>query len=290
MRPEGLSPVVGGLTGHTFRARLAGEAVLVKVPAAGEGAAAGRREHDGLLWAVEQGLAPPPVHFDPEHGALVLRWLRGRACAGTTWSPPMLCRIGGLLRLIHAGPPVMPTLDPCATTRAAAERLRGDLRLAPHVASVRSTLEELATLLAQDPAPARPCHTDFHGGNLVDDGRHLWPIDWASLAMADPLWDLAYFARCSHLDAAAVRLLLHAYDGHATPRTHARLRAWCAVADACLYLWCLEHLRAGGGKNAFTCSLRVFGERYRAATAPERLAALRQALLRRASGAVTSRV
>jgi thiamine kinase-like enzyme len=272
-----LNPVPGGLTGHTFRARLGGDAVLVKVPTPARGAVTGRQERDGVVWASEQGLALPPVHFEPATGLLVLPWIAGRASTGDA-APQTLYRVGRLLRALHAGPAVATTLDPCASTRAVAARLCLDRRLAPVLGPLLAMLEELADLAARNAAPPRPCHTDFHGGNIVDDGVRLWPIDWASLAMADPLWDLAYFARCGHLGARGERLLLEAYDGRVTPRALARLQLWGAVADACLHVWCLDHLHAGGVANAFTRSVGVFEARHRAATTPERMATLRRAL------------
>ena len=56
-----------------------------------------------------------------------------------------------------------------------------------------------------------PCHLDLHEGNLLDDGKSIYFVDWEYSAMGDPLFDLATTASADYFSDAEMQNLLQTY-------------------------------------------------------------------------------
>lgn len=58
------------------------------------------------------------------------------------------------------------------------------------------------------------CHNDLLAGNILDDGKKFWIIDWEYAGFSSPLFDLACFASNNNLDDNEEDFLLEEYyDG-----------------------------------------------------------------------------
>ena len=81
---------------------------------------------------------------------------------------------------------------------------------------------------------------DLLPGNLIDDGRRLWLIDWEYGGFGTAMFDLANLSANGAYDAAADALLLDAYfEGRADDdlrRAFAAMKAASALREA---LWAM---------------------------------------------------
>lgn len=95
----------------------------------------------------------------------------------------------------------------------------------PAIEAGLARLGQLALELASDDAPRVLCHTDLHGGNLIESERgELWLLDWEGATLSPVEADLLLaFPVGRHITRAQVFDLLDAYAGEAgAPELDAR--------------------------------------------------------------------
>ncbi len=228
--PAQALPLSGGITNRNYVVRAAGERFVVRL---GDDIA----HHMVMRWheravshaAHAAGLSPEIVHAEP--GALVMRFVEGETLTaeGVRARIPALATLlrrchDGLARHMR-GPvlgfwPFHVVRDYAATLRAGGsawtERLDDLLAL-------NARLEQ-----ALGPTTLVLAHNDLLAGNLIDDGRRLWLIDWDYAGLNTPLFDLANLASNNALAPDDEASLLEAYLGAApdaaTHRAYAAMR------------------------------------------------------------------
>jgi thiamine kinase-like enzyme len=238
-------PLAGGMTNRNYVVRSGGERFVVRL-------GVDIPQHMILRWhevAVSRAahaadLSPEVVHA--EAGALVLRFVEGETLTADGVRA-RLPAVAALLRRCHdrlarhmRGPvlafwPFQIVRDYAATLAAGgspwAARL-DDLR------ALNARLERalVATTLVL-------AHNDLLAGNLIDDGRRLWLIDWDYAGLNTPLFDLANLATNNGLGPDEEATLLERYlagapdsgarRGHAAMRVASLLREtlWSMVSE-----------------------------------------------------------
>jgi thiamine kinase-like enzyme len=193
--------------------------------------------------AFEAGLSPEIVHVEP--GITVLRFIEGRTFTETDLRAAA-SRIVALLKTCH---------------RDVARRLRGPanmfwvfhvIRDYVRLIDADPTYLALADRLeaTQVPLPIVFGHNDLLPGNVMDDGRRLWLIDWEYAGFGTAMFDLANLSSNGEFSAAEDQALLDAYfDGMVDEPL---LRAFIAMKAASLLreaLWAMVsdvHLQTPG--------------------------------------------
>jgi len=186
------------------------------------------------------GLAPEPVRFVPEHGALVMRYLEGEAWSPAELEGPERLRaLGRLLRRLHDRPVAGKAFDPARIARHYARQAS-----APDSHILVGEVEMLADELYPEGMARHICHHDPHCGNLIGtDPPRL--IDWEYAAAGDPLMDLAVVGRYHRLQGWQERVLLEAWsDGLADLELRERLKELGRLYDLLATLW--ERVVGGG--------------------------------------------
>ena len=93
-------------------------------------------------------------------------------------------------------------------------------------------------------------HHDLLPGNLIDDGKRLWLIDWEYGAFGTPLFDLANLSSNGGFDEQQDSTLLASYfDGAVSPELRAAFEAMKAASLLREALWALVsevHLKTPG--------------------------------------------
>jgi thiamine kinase-like enzyme len=157
--------------------------------------------------AFEVGLSPEIVHVEP--GIVVLRFVTARTFTEADLRADAV-RIVALLKTCH---------------RDVARRLRGPANMFWVFHVIRDYVRlidadpaylALADRLeaAQVPLPIVFSHNDLLPGNVMDDGRRLWLIDWEYAGFGTAMFDLANLSSNGEFDAAGDTALLDAYfDG-----------------------------------------------------------------------------
>lgn len=197
------------------------------------------------------GFAPEVEHAEP--GIMVSAFLEAR-----TWTPEDMRaepeRIGGLLMDFHNRMPseisgagfmfwVFHVIRDYARTLNV-----GNSRHMPQIPGYLETAAELET--AQVPMPIIFGHNDLLPGNVLDDGKRLWLIDFEYAGFSTGMFDLAGAASNAGMNDGEALQLLTSYFGHA-PKTE-QLRAFDAMQCASLLreaMWAMVseiHLSAPG--------------------------------------------
>ncbi len=229
-------PVGGGLTNANFRVDDGGGSFFVRIgddiPVHGvlrfNEAAASRAAHAA-------GLSPEVVHQEP--GALVLRFVEGRTLTPEdVRRPETLERILPLVKRCHRELPRHlrgPTLafwvfhvvrDYVHTLGQAGSARAAELS---RLLAIAETLEG-----AIGPVELVFGHNDLLAGNLLDDGKRLWLVDWDYAGWGSALFDLGGLASNNTLTPDQEEWLLGAYFER--PPDDSLRRAYAAMKCASL--------------------------------------------------------
>lgn len=197
------------------------------------------------------GFGPAVEHVEP--GIMVVEFLTAR-----TWGADDLranpARVGHLLRRFHDTMPAHVSgaaflFWPFHVIRDYARTIRdGGSPFTPDLPALLSLASELES--AQIPLPLVFGHHDLLPANVLDDGTHLWLIDYEYAGFGTALFDLAGAASNSGMTPEETDALLQAYFG-TTPDRPLR-RAFDAMQCASLLreaMWAMTsdiHLAAPG--------------------------------------------
>lgn len=84
-----------------------------------------------------------------------------------------------------------------------------------------------------------PCHFDLHHGNVLDDGKRLWLIDWEYAGMGDPFFDLATAASIENFTNEEMEKYLQTYLGRPPSKQEiSYFLTMRILADVRWSLWC----------------------------------------------------
>ena len=205
--PLSLEPLKGGLTNLSF---VVTDGAAKFVARCGDDIAVHHvfrdRERAVSIAAFEAGLSPEVVHAEP--GIMVLRFVEGRTFVEADLRA-QIPRIAALLKACHgtvgrhlAGPPNFFWVF--HVIRDYARQLEG----AGKYVALADRLER-----AQMAMPVVFGHHDLLPGNLMDDGRRLWLIDWEYGGFGTAMFDLANVAANGGYGEAEDAALLAAYFG-----------------------------------------------------------------------------
>jgi thiamine kinase-like enzyme len=242
--PVELAPLTGGLTNISFVVTHRGEKFVARC---GEDIPVHHvfrdRERATSMAAFEAGLSPELVHA--ENGITVLRFIEGR----TFTEADLRANVGRLAAL----------LKDCHTK--VGRHVRGPANtfwvfhvIRDYVSLIDADRRYLAVAdrleQAQVPLPIVFGHHDLLPGNLMDDGRRLWLIDWEYGGFGTAMFDLANLSSNGAFDAAEDDALLDAYFAgkadDALRHSFAAMKAASALREA---LWAMVsdvHLKTPG--------------------------------------------
>lgn len=242
--PVVLEPLKGGLTNLSFVASHRGEKFVVRC---GEDIAVHHvfrdRERAASRAAFAAGLSPEVIHA--ELGITVLRFVEGR----TFEEADLRANVGRLALL----------LKQCHENVGRYVRGPANIFWVFHVIRDYVALLdadrrylEIADRLeqAQVPLPIVFGHHDLLPGNVMDDGRRLWLIDWEYGGFGTALFDLANLSSNGAFGATEDAALLDAYFAGKTDaslnRAFSAMKAASALREA---LWAMVsdvHLKTPG--------------------------------------------
>ncbi|MGB3831060.1 MAG: phosphotransferase family protein [Mesorhizobium sp.] len=246
---------LGGLTNLVFKVgghclRVPGKGTEEYIDRANEAVAA--RE------AARAGVSPEVLHFDPESGVMVTRFVAGaetmtlqnfRDRAGST------ARAAQVFRRLHDSGAVFPfrfelfsMIDDYLKVLSTK-----DVALPPgYHEVVREADRNVRAALAAHPLPLAACHCDPLCENFLDTGERMWIVDWEYAGMNDPLWDLGDLSVEAAFDAAQDEEMMRAYFGcEPRPAERGRVVIYKAMCDLLWTLWGLIQLANGNPADDF---------------------------------------
>ena len=233
--------LTGGLSNRTVRVTSVDQEpvldLVVRLPPAGAVRTDRAVEHRAAVLAADAGVGPAVVEFVPPDGPLVVAHLDARAL-GPSEVRADLGRVAALCRRLHDGPRFDGDLDLVTVARRYQQRVdeHGGWRPAGH-GDLAPVVAGIVAALRGDPVPTVPCHNDLPGGNILDDGRRLWLVDFEFAAQNEPWYELGNLASGAALAPEEVEELVAAYDGAAGAGPLARTRLWSSVCSWTWVLW-----------------------------------------------------
>jgi thiamine kinase-like enzyme len=240
-RSIAIEPIAAGLTNANFRVMVDGTPVFVRIPGPSTELLAVDRGNEAFNTraAAASGVGPRILEHLPELGVLVLEWLPGRTMSNAAFEEPgMPLRVATALRRLHAGPRFRDDFD---MFRLAERYLRlcdeRSFRVPDGYRELVGEVGRIETAFAVNPLATVPCHNDLLADNYLDDGRHLWIVDYEYSGNNDPTFELGNTCQELGWDDDRGEALCAAYFGAATPALLARMRLNMIMSDVGWALW-----------------------------------------------------
>ena len=241
---------LAGLTNRNYKVSVGGEAYALRIAGAGTHRyidRAAEARNAGLAASI--GIAPELLHFDPQSGLMLTRFIAGGVPlrAGELRRPALLRSAVGLVKRLHGSGLVFsgrmnlfPKLDEYIAL-AAHKGWPAGLDLRP----IRRQAEAARAALEGAEMPFVPSHVDPVPHNFVRGSSALYLLDWEYAAMAEPMWDLAAVSIEAELDAALDRILLDEYFGSAAPHHAGRFALYKASLNLIAAAWAVVQIVDG---------------------------------------------
>ena len=153
-------------------------------------------EHHNSVAAAAAGVGAPVLAYQPAEHVLVLGFLDGRTLGNADVADPaMLPRIARACRLLHAGPRFAGDFDMFQVQRRyLAVATQHGFRIPDGYAALAPQMQAAQRALAVRAEGTVPCNNDLLAANFIDDGEHIWLIDYEYSGNNDPCFELGNIA------------------------------------------------------------------------------------------------
>jgi thiamine kinase-like enzyme len=226
-RPIEVAELPGGLTNRNCKVTTPEGTYVVRLSGRVPGGLAIDRDHEyrNSVIAAASGVGAPVFTHLPEEQALVIGFLEGRTLTDDDFSRPgVIERVAASCRQLHQGDRFVNDFDMfeirdsyLATVLAGGYRLPEDyLDFEPELARIRGALA-----VRREPTVA--CNNDLLAGNFIDDGTHIWLIDYEYAGNNDACFELGNIGSECHLSEDQLDQLIASYYG--APRVDKLARA-----------------------------------------------------------------
>ena len=236
-----VTPLVGGLTNQAYRVDVGDESFVVRIPGQGaEWLAIDRgNELHNTRAAAEAAVCPRVVHHFRDVNVMVLEYVHAETMSVESMNRPgMPTRLAQILKRLHAGPRFLHDFDMFETTRRYLRIVQElDISLPDDYPRALPEVDRIEAAFARRPVPTVPCHNDLLAGNILDDGRRLWLIDFEYSGNNDPTFELGNACQELEYDEPRVEEMCAAYFGDAHPDKLARMKLNIVLSDIGWTLW-----------------------------------------------------
>jgi thiamine kinase-like enzyme len=196
-------------------------------------------EHLNSVAAERSGAGAPVIDYVPDAGVLVVGFLEGTTFTeADVRTPANLPRIADACRLLHSGPRFVNDFNMFRIQESylAIVTERG-FRLPDGYRSYANRVAEIERAMNVRPEPTVPCNNDLLAGNMIDDGRRLWLIDYEYSGNNDACFELGNIWSESTLPLPLLDELVASYYGRRSARLVARARLWGLMSKYGWTLW-----------------------------------------------------
>jgi thiamine kinase-like enzyme len=209
-------PLTGGITNRNYRARFAGEDVVVRLPGKDTALLGIDRpaERAAGELAARAGIGPDVVAMLDDPPCLVTEFVVGEPTqAQELREPAAVAEVAAALRTLHACEERLPVafssfrVVEAYTARMAA---RGAEVPSSYEWALAAAHRIEAVLVGPEHDPV-PCHNDLLAANFIRTERGIRLVDWEYAGCGDRYFDLGNFAVNNELDEDGEAALLAAY-------------------------------------------------------------------------------
>ncbi|RJP54400.1 MAG: LPS biosynthesis choline kinase [Anaerolineaceae bacterium] len=233
--------ISGGLTNTNFKVEVDGMPYFVRVPGESTELLAVDRnnEYHNSKAAAEAGVGPKVLYHLPEYNVMVLDFLTGITMSKESLNVPgMPTRMAKVIKKLHAGPRFFLDFNMFRLTEyylnICAER---DIRIPDGYHDRMPTVARIEQAMNVKPLATVPCNNDLLAENYIDDGKHLWLIDYEYSGNNDPTFELGNTCQEMQFDEARIHEVCTAYFGTDSPAMIARMKLNMIMSDVGWGLW-----------------------------------------------------
>ncbi len=230
----------GGITNQNFRVDIDNESYVLRVCSTSTDHLGIRRDHEYACLKIiaDLGIGAEVIHYSPEDGILVVRFVEGKPVSPEgAREPDKLKRIVEAIKCYHNGPEFPGRFSAFQTARDY-HRLAIDkgVPFPDTIPEAFELTERIESSLA-GVQKSVPCHNDLLAANFLDDGKKIWILDWEYAAMGDPFFDLGNFAVNQEMNDDQAALLLENYFGDVRAQHVAHLNLMKLASDLREAFW-----------------------------------------------------
>ena len=236
-----IQPLSGGLTNANYKVEVDGTPYFVRVPGESTELLAIDRanEYHNSKAAAQANVAPKVLHHLPEYSVMVLEFLTGKTMSKDSLNADgMPTRMAKVIKKLHGGPRFLTDFNMFRLTeyylKICAER---DIRIPDGYHDRMPTVAKIEHAMNVKPLATVPCNNDLLAENYIDDGRHLWLIDYEYSGNNDPTFELGNTCQEMQFSEEQIREVCAAYFGEATPSMIARMKLNMIMSDVGWGLW-----------------------------------------------------
>ena len=196
-------------------------------------------EHANTVAAAQAGVGAPVVAYHSELGVMVIGYLDGVTYDNATFGRPgVLARAADAIHRLHDGPRFTGDFDMFSRQARYLRTVRENgYRLFDGYQSYDEPFHRAGAALRVRAEPTVPCNNDLLAGNFIDDGEHVWLIDYEYSGNNDACFELGNTSTECHLDDDQVEALTTAYYGRHVRHKLARVRLQALVSAYGWSLW-----------------------------------------------------
>lgn len=200
-------------------------------------------EYHNTRAAAAAGVGAPVFDYRPDLGILLIGYVPGRTLTEADFGRTgVIAKVAHGCRRLHAGPRFLRDFDMFAQQAAYLNVVRRHgFRLPEGYESYAEHFAAIRVALAGDQTTV-PCNNDLLAANFVEDGDHVWLIDYEYSGNNDPSFELGNVWRECRLSLEQLEELVTCYHGRPSRRLLARARLQGTVSQYGWTLWgCIQH-------------------------------------------------
>ena len=236
-----IQPLSGGLTNSNFRVLVDETPYFIRVPGESTDLLAidRKNEYHNSRAAAEAGVAPPVLYHLPEYDVMVLTFLEGRTMSRDSLNEPgMPTRMAEAIKTLHSGPRFYSDFNMFRLTEYYLQLCKErDIKIPDGYLERMPIVARIEEAMSVRRLPTVPCNNDLLAENYIDDGKHLWLIDYEYSGNNDPCFELGNTCQEMQFEDAQIHEVCAAYFGSVTAERIARMKLNMIMSDVGWGLW-----------------------------------------------------
>ena len=242
----GVHMLGGGLTNKNYRVDTSSGTYVMRVSDSEPNVLGINRLHEKINTQLshEAGVGPAVIDSLVEDGVLLISWINAKTLHPEDMygNTALLKRMAASLRMLHAGPAFEGTFHfPTIRKRYLSTVLENGYFLPEQYLETEPKILALEEAIAAHPEPQVSCNNDLLAENFMDDGTHIWIIDYEYSGLNEASFEIGNLASESHLSLDDMTTLCEAYWQRDVEAKVARARAWSMIARFGWTMWaCIQ--------------------------------------------------
>ncbi len=242
----GMHILGGGLTNKNYRVDTPTGTYVMRVSDSEPNVLGINRLHEKINTqrSYEAGVGPAVIDSLVEDGVLVISWINAKTLHPQDMhgNTVLLNRMAASLRLLHSGPAFEGTFHfPSIRKRYLQTVLENGYFIPGQYLETEYRVLALEEAIAVTPEPLVSCNNDLLAENFMDDGQHIWIIDYEYSGLNEASFEIGNLASESGLSLNDLHTLCGAYWQKDVTAKVARARAWSMIARYGWTMWaCIQ--------------------------------------------------